>query len=488
MKPILFHWLTLALTFLLIHANASRSAGQNDALTAKVVKQDLKIEIEIPGVFVAEDKDEIAIEPKQYEGELIVTKIVPEGVTVNKDDVLMEFDTDNLDDALEEAKNLVTDAEVELEKAEAELKTEQIDAETALSQLNKEVEFAERDFRAAAELEDFELKNKEKEIVDAKRRLKDSRVDFEQLTQLYEERELHTATENILIDREETNIAEAEKNIARMEKELKHFKTFEKSKDTLSKELALEKKQSELRKQEIKGAATLKEKESVVAKAKRKLEREQKKVTDLTSDRDTLKVLSPRDGVLFYGKTGNESGMGIIFGARSNNEMQIGGRVKTHEILMTVATMENLSVTMQVLENDIQHMKKGLAITLRPDAFPAMELDGELTKIDQIATRTNFLSEVRQFSVKGKLNESVSQLRSGMNCRVTVHADVVPDAVQVPVVAVTEQQGKFYCFVRNGSASEKREVKIGMSNDEAVQITEGLRPGETVFLYDPNRK
>ncbi len=487
MNTTIFRFLLSALALFHVSNTGLPCWGQDEELTAKVVKQDLKIEIEIPGVFVADDKDEIAIEPKQYKGELIITKIVPEGVTVSEGETLMEFDTNNLDEALEEANDLVTDAEVELQKADAELQTEKIDATTLLAQLEKELEFAERDFKAAAELEQLELKKKEKEIVDAKRRLKDARVDFEQLTELYVERELHTATENILIDREKTNISEMEKGIERQEKELVHFKTFEKSKDTLAKDLAFEKKKAELEKQKIKGAATLKEKESVVAKANRKLEREQQKVADLTSDRETLKVASPREGVLFYGKTGNESPAGIIFGGQVNNEMRIGGRVQTHGILMTVATMDNLSIKMQVLENDIQHMKKGLSITIRPDAFPAMELVGELSKIDQIATRSNFLSEVRRFSVEGKMAGAVSQLRSGMNCRVTVHADVVPEAVQVPVVAVSEEAGKFFCFVKNGKSAEKREVKIGMSNDDAVQITEGLRPGETVYLYDPNR-
>ena len=464
-------------------------AGTQDdsELTAKVVKKDLKIEIEIPGVFIAEDKEEIAIEPKQYKGDLIVTKIATEGVSVKEGDVLMEFDTDNLVDALEEASNLVTDAEVELQKAQAELETEKIDAETKVAHLKKELEFADRDFKAAGENEAFELKKKDKEIADAERNLKNARVDFEQLTQLYEERELHTATENILISRQKEGLVNQEKALERLKEELAHFKSFVQSKDTLTKELEYDKKKAELKKQEIKGAAALKEKESVVAKAERKLEREKKKVADLTQDRDTLQMTAPRDGVLFFGKTGNNSPMGVIFSGNRNNEMRIGGRVKTHGILMTVATMDNLSVKMQVLENDIQHMKKGLSITIRPDAFPAMQLTGELTKVDQIATRSNFLSEVRRFSVKGTYEGTMSQLRSGMNCRVTVHADSVPDAVQVPIVAVSEEKGKYYCFVKNGGSSEKREVKIGMSNDDAVQINEGLRPGEIVYLYDPTR-
>jgi multidrug resistance efflux pump len=466
---------------------AAKPAAIDEELVATVIKGDLKIEIEVPGVFVADDKQEIAIEPKQYKGDLIVTKIAPEGMTVSTGDVLIEFARENLDEALEEAKNLVADAEVESQKAQADLETEKIDADTKLRQLKKELAFAERDYKAAAELEELELQKKVREIEDAKRRIKDAKVDFEQLTQLYEERELHTATENILIERERTGIEEAEKSLARLEEELAHFKEFQKSKDALTKELEVEKKRSELDKQRIKGEAGLQEKQSLVTKAQRKLQLEKAKVGDLESDAESLQIRAPRNGILFYGKTGDESPAGVIFGTRLNSEMRIGGRVQTHEILMTVATMEKLSVRMQVLENDIQHVKPGLEITIRPDAFPAMVLKGELTSVDQVATRTNFLSEVRRFSVKGVYHGNAGQLRSGMNCRVTVHADVIPDAVQVPVVAVSEEKGRYYCYVKIGSRSEKREVRIGVSNDDFVEISEGLRPGEVVYLYDPNR-
>ena len=169
----------------------------------------------------------------------------------------------------------------------------------------------------------------------------------------------------------------------------------------------------------------------------------------------------------------------------SDDELEVGGRVKTHSILLTVASMENLSVKMQVRENDVQHMKKDLAITVRPDAFPSMQLEGKLTKVDQIASRTDIFSNARRFTVRGKCSKSPKQLKTGMNCRVTVHADEVPDALQIPIVAVIEESGKYYCNVKTSGGFEKREVKIGLSNNENVQITEGLRTGEVVYLNDP---
>ena len=87
--------------------------------------------------------------------------------------------------------------------------------------------------------------------------------------------------------------------------------------------------------------------------------------------------------------------------------------------------------------------------------------------------------------MRGEYAGIFKQLRSGMNCRVTVHADTVPDAVQVPVVAVFQEGGEHYCLVRDGSRDVRRVVKLGASNGNVVQVTEGLREGEVVTLHDP---
>ena len=185
----------------------------------------------------------------------------------------------------------------------------------------------------------------------------------------------------------------------------------------------------------------------------------------LEKDRGNLSIASPRDGVLFYQTTGDDLAMGVVSFGGMRNELRVGGRVKTHAILLTVATMERLSVKMQVLENDIQHMKEGLNITIRPDAFPSLRIEGKLSKVDHVASRQNFFSEVRRFTVKGKYDGVYSQLRSGMNCRVTVHADSVPDAVQVPVVAVTEEGGEHFCL-----RQERRQSRENKKSKSAWQM------------------
>ena len=98
-------------------------------------------------------------------------------------------------------------------------------------------------------------------------------------------------------------------------------------------------------------------------------------------------------------------------------------------------------------------------------------------------------NEMREFKVKGTYDGVFPQLRAGMNCRVTVHADSIPDAIQVPVIAVFLDKGEHCCYVEpaNGAKPEKRPVKIGVSNGSVVQIESGLKAGDTVLLRDPNR-
>jgi multidrug efflux pump subunit AcrA (membrane-fusion protein) len=466
----------------------AQDGAAGDEFTAVVTKGDLSIEVELAGRFVAENKDEIRLEPKAYKGDLIVTFLKPEGAAVKQGDALMRFDPSSLERSLEDARNEVSDKKVALDKADAERKAFEIEQATTLARSEKELAMAQRELEKTREQQQLELEQKEKQVEDAAHNLADARVDFDQLTQLYHERELHTATENILIERETRRIQDLERGLERTKREADIWKRYDQYKPIEEKELDVAKKQAELDKARIKLEADHGEKAAEVQKAQRTLSRAEKEVGNLEADAAALEVVAPRDGIVFYGTIGGDSMSDIVFIGMDDQskEMRIGGRVRTHQILMTVASMERLSVSTRVLENDIQHMKPGLPISIRPDAFPALSIDGKLTKVDQVAQRTGFLSEVREFKVTGEYEGVYRQLRSGMNCRVTVHADKVPDALQVPVLAVFSEGGEFYCLAKEGETTARRPVKLGATNGTMVEITEGLREGEKIALWDPS--
>lgn len=473
-----------------IAATNPSAQGQDKALMALVEKKDLPIEVEVSGTFEAEDKTRIAVEPEEYSGDLIIKHIIEEGVPVREGDLLMEFEVDALTKAITKAENGVDDAGVKLQKAEADLASLQIDHDVARKQTAMKLALAERAVKAEEAKISHKIEEKETEIRRKETALKDKEVNFEQLKKLYDNRDLHTDTEAILVERESKSIEEERLNVKNLIRDFEHFKKYELDEELEKKKLELLKEEGEKSKQELKFAAEIAEKEGDVKKAKRKLEEAEGKVADLNKDLENLKVTSPRDGLVFYGTINNNDMFGnvVVFGGSSlRQNLRIGGRVQTHSTLLTVASMERLSVEMKVLENDIQHMRAGLAITLRPDAFPDLEIKGRIDNVDQVASRGDFFSSVQEFKVKASYEGTYPQLRAGMNCRVTVHADNIPDAIQVPVIAVFEEDNDYYCYLDESGSASKRMVKLGATDGMHVQITEGLRANDKVYLYNPFR-
>ncbi|MDQ6705164.1 MAG: efflux RND transporter periplasmic adaptor subunit [Acidobacteriota bacterium] len=77
-------------------------------------------------------------------------------------------------------------------------------------------------------------------------------------------------------------------------------------------------------------------------------------------------------------------------------------------------------------------------------------------------------------------------LRPGLLADVEIIVEKIPDAIHVPNQAIFEKNGQQYVFARNGKRFEERPVKIAKRSETATVIAQGLKPGETIALADPN--
>jgi hypothetical protein len=81
-------------------------------------------------------------------------------------------------------------------------------------------------------------------------------------------------------------------------------------------------------------------------------------------------------------------------------------------------------------------------------------------------------------------------LRPGLLADVEIIVEKVPDALNVPMQAVFEREGKLVVFVRNpaSGAFEPREIKAMKRSESVMVIASGVKEGETVALADPTAK
>jgi membrane fusion protein, heavy metal efflux system len=77
--------------------------------------------------------------------------------------------------------------------------------------------------------------------------------------------------------------------------------------------------------------------------------------------------------------------------------------------------------------------------------------------------------------------DNIGNLIAGSVAEVFLKSSTIPNALTIPVSALMEEQGSFYVYVQLGGESfQKREIKIGASDGENVQVISGVSEGERV--------
>lgn len=82
-------------------------------------------------------------------------------------------------------------------------------------------------------------------------------------------------------------------------------------------------------------------------------------------------------------------------------------------------------------------------------------------------------------------DSSNERLRSGQSAQVYIVADIMEEVVRIPSGPYYSGPGIYSLFVRTDDDEIKRsEVRLGESNYEYVEVTDGLRPGDVVVITD----
>lgn len=181
-----------------------------------------------------------------------------------------------------------------------------------------------------------------------------------------------------------------------------------------------------------------------------------------------------------------EPGMLIYKRDWRGNKIGQGGRVAAFD--PTVATLPDLSTMISktyINEVDINTVGAGQTVDIGLDAFPDKKLTGTVIDVANMGQqRPN--SDSKVFQVIVEIHESDTTLRPGMSTSNKIVAQVIEEALFIPVEAVHSQGDSItYVLVKEGLNITKKEVLLGLSNSDEVIIKEGLLEGESIYLSDP---
>ncbi|MCE9609542.1 MAG: efflux RND transporter periplasmic adaptor subunit [Chthoniobacter sp.] len=185
------------------------------------------------------------------------------------------------------------------------------------------------------------------------------------------------------------------------------------------------------------------------------------------------KVLCPTDGTVLTVPVVRGQ---VVIGAAS---------VNNGTTLMTIANLSMLRIELHINQVDKARLSLEKAVQIRAEALKDETLEAHIAFIAPIATTKN---NVKGFQVQALIEKADPRLSPGMTVMLNIPIGHAEDAVSVPVGAVFKSAGnKRVVYVKNGDATEKREVKIGVTNIDHAQILNGVKEGEQILLVEPGK-
>lgn len=131
-------------------------------------------------------------------------------------------------------------------------------------------------------------------------------------------------------------------------------------------------------------------------------------------------------------------------------------------------------------ETDVVKIALGMQVVVTVDAFPGMEVSGEVT---EIAPTAAIQSGVVLYPVTVRLNSTELPLRSGMTVTVTFPIEQRTDTLLVPFRAIETEGGQAYVTRVTASGSERVAVMLGLITDTQIEILSGINEGDVVTVY-----
>lgn len=226
--------------------------------------------------------------------------------------------------------------------------------------------------------------------------------------------------------------------------------------------------------------------EARFSSAQRKYRLEIDKLNDLLEQIDYATIVAERPGLVVYGAANQNRNM---YRGSSQEAIQEGATVRQRQPILTIPDMREMAVKVNIHESAVQRVAAGQRVRVSVDAFPDIELSGEVVKVAVVADSANaFINpDLKVYPTVVKIDGTHEWLRPGMSAEVEILVNSLEDVIYVPLQAVTYWDDSQVVYVVNGGRSQRREVQVGSFSEQFIEIRDGLREGDEILLLPPQQ-
>jgi HlyD family secretion protein len=215
-----------------------------------------------------------------------------------------------------------------------------------------------------------------------------------------------------------------------------------------------------------------------IASLKRQRDKAQQDI-DVTNERlAKMEMHAPSSGVVVYL---NNYSQGWI----NAKPFKVGDQVWGGSGIAELPDLSTLALKGKLEEIDRGRIAVGQDVRITVDPFPEKIYNGKLSAISPLVEQSFDWPPTRNFRATGGFNEHDSRLRPGMNGRLDITIERIPDAVSIPAAALFTHLGRPTVYVEDASGWKAREVQVIARNPDEVAI-KGIEGGTKIALAEPD--
>jgi RND family efflux transporter MFP subunit len=145
--------------------------------------------------------------------------------------------------------------------------------------------------------------------------------------------------------------------------------------------------------------------------------------------------------------------------------------------ILSIHDVETVRTLIEVVEKDVPLIKIGQRADVRAEAYPNEVFEGTVTRIVQALNRAT-----RTMTVEVDLPNKDHRLKGGMFARVEVLVGKHPQAIQIPLDAVSRLEESQYVYVVKDGKAHQVPVELGARAENRVEVVTGLTGDEQVIV------
>jgi multidrug efflux pump subunit AcrA (membrane-fusion protein) len=200
---------------------------------------------------------------------------------------------------------------------------------------------------------------------------------------------------------------------------------------------------------------------------------------DITKERlSQMEVRAPSNGVVIYFPN-------YSHGWINAKPFKAGDQVWPGSTIAELPDLTSLELKGKIEEIDRGRIAIGQDSRILVDSYPEKPFAGKLAGISPLVEQSfGEWPPTRNFRALGAFVEPDKRLRPGMNGRLDIIVERVPNAISVPASAVFPRQGRPTVYVEDRTGWRPQEVEVLARNPDEVAIR-GIQAGTKVALIEP---